>query len=45
MEASVPDVDLIVDANMPRDYRGAADIARRYRDAVVRSAISLSQQM
>ena len=26
-------MDLIVDANMSRDYRGAVDIARRYRDA------------
>ena len=32
-EAVGPDVDLIVDANMSRDYRGAVDIARRYRDA------------
>ena len=31
-EAVGPDVDLIVDANMSRDYRGAVDIARRYRD-------------
>ena len=31
-EAAGPDVDLIVDANMSRDYRGAVDIARRYRD-------------
>ena len=32
-DAAGPDVDLIVDANMSRDYRGAVDIARRYRDA------------
>ena len=32
-EAVGPDVDLIVDANMSRDYRGAVDIACRYRDA------------
>lgn len=27
-----PNIDLIVDANMSRDYRGAAEIARRYYD-------------